>query len=53
MTRIGILGYGRIGQVHARTLRGMDDAQIVAVSDYFPEAAEKLAAEGIDAEVID
>lgn len=43
MIRIGILGCGRIGQVHARTLRGMDDAQIVAVSDFFPETAEKLA----------
>lgn len=43
MIRIGILGCGRIGQVHARTLRTMDDAQIVAVSDFFPEAAEKLA----------
>ncbi len=43
MIRIGILGCGRIGQVHARTLRGMDTAQIVAVSDFFPDAAETLA----------
>ncbi len=43
MIRIGILGCGRIGQVHARTLRSMDAAQIVAVSDFFPETAEKLA----------
>ena len=43
MIRIGILGCGRIGQVHARTLRSMDEAQIVAVSDFFPEAAEALA----------
>ncbi|WP_377509206.1 inositol 2-dehydrogenase [Octadecabacter sp. R77987] len=44
MTRIGILGCGRIGQVHARTLRGMDDVTIVAVSDFFAHAAETLAA---------
>lgn len=43
MIRIGILGCGRIGQVHARTLRTMDDTIIVAVSDFFPEAAETLA----------
>ncbi|GAA3855458.1 inositol 2-dehydrogenase [Celeribacter arenosi] len=43
MIRIGILGCGRIGQVHARTLRRMDNATIVAVSDFFPEAAETLA----------
>ncbi len=43
MVRIGILGCGRIGQVHARTLRALDTAQVVAVSDFFPEAAEKLA----------
>lgn len=43
MVRIGLLGCGRIGQVHARTLRGMDTAQVVAVSDFFPDAAEKLA----------
>jgi len=43
MIRIGLLGCGRIGQVHAATLRGLDDAAVVAVSDFFPEAAEKLA----------
>lgn len=43
MTRIGILGCGRIGQVHAKTLRQMEDATVVAVSDFFPDAAEKLA----------
>jgi myo-inositol 2-dehydrogenase/D-chiro-inositol 1-dehydrogenase len=43
MIRIGLLGCGRIGQVHARTRRGMDSATVVAVSDFFPKAAEKLA----------
>lgn len=43
MIRIGLLGCGRIGQVHARTLRGIDDARIVAVSDALPEAAQAMA----------
>lgn len=43
MIRIGILGCGRIGQVHAKTLRGMDTAKIIAVSDFFPDAAQQLA----------
>jgi len=43
MLKIGILGAGRIGQVHARTLRGIDSARVVAISDFFPETAAKLA----------
>lgn len=43
MIRIGILGAGRIGQVHAKTLRNLSGASIVAVSDFFPDAAQKLA----------
>ena len=43
MLNIGILGAGRIGQVHGATLRGMTTARAAAVSDFFPEAAEKLA----------
>lgn len=45
MLRIGILGAGRIGQVHGRTLKYLDSAKAVAVSDYFDEAAQKLAHE--------
>lgn len=45
MLRIGILGAGRIGQVHGKTLKHLDTAQAVAVSDYFEEAAKKLADE--------
>lgn len=45
MLRVGILGAGRIGQVHGRTLKHLDVAQAVAVSDYFEEAAQKLADE--------
>lgn len=43
MIRIGVLGCGRIGQVHARTLRALETAKIVVVSDFVPAAAEALA----------
>ncbi|MEM8851450.1 MAG: inositol 2-dehydrogenase [Pseudomonadota bacterium] len=43
MLRIGILGCGRIGQVHARSLKAMDDACVVAVADAVPEAAAAVA----------
>ncbi|MEM0947116.1 MAG: inositol 2-dehydrogenase [Pseudomonadota bacterium] len=43
MLRIGILGCGRIGQVHAQSLKGMDEATIVAVADAVPASAEALA----------
>lgn len=43
MIRIALLGAGRIGQVHARTIRMLDNATVTAVSDVFPEAAQKLA----------
>lgn len=44
MLNIGILGAGRIGQVHGETLRGMTTARAAAVSDFVPTAAEALAA---------
>lgn len=44
MLRIGILGTGRIGQVHAASLMRLVDANLVAVSDAIPAAAEALAA---------
>lgn len=43
MLRIGLLGCGRIGQVHARAIKGRSDATVVAVSDAIPEAAAALA----------
>ena len=43
MVRIALLGAGRIGQVHARTIKGMDGATVTAVSDFFPETAQALA----------
>jgi myo-inositol 2-dehydrogenase/D-chiro-inositol 1-dehydrogenase len=45
MLKIGILGCGRIGQVHARSIKGLDDATIVAVADALPGAAAALAAD--------
>lgn len=44
MVNIGILGCGRIGQVHARSIGHIDKARLSAVSDAFPAAAEALAA---------
>ncbi len=43
MINIGILGCGRIGQVHGATLRTMTTAKAVAVADALPEAAQALA----------
>lgn len=45
MLNIGLLGCGRIGQVHARSLKHMDEARAVAVADAVPEAANALAGE--------
>ena len=43
MLRIALLGCGRIGQVHGKTIKGMDDATVTAVSDFMPAAAQALA----------
>lgn len=43
MLRVGLLGAGRIGAVHARAIAGHSGSDLVAVSDAFPEAAERLA----------
>ncbi len=43
MLNIGILGAGRIGQVHGATLAQMSRARAAAVSDFLPEAAQALA----------
>lgn len=42
--RFALLGAGRIGQVHARAVTGNPQAQLVAVADVFPKAAESLIA---------
>ena len=44
MLKVGILGCGRIGQVHARSIRNLDNARVVAVADAMEPAAEALAA---------
>ena len=43
MLRIGILGCGRIGQVHARSIKALEGARVVAVADAIPAAAQALA----------
>jgi myo-inositol 2-dehydrogenase/D-chiro-inositol 1-dehydrogenase len=44
--RVGLIGAGRIGRVHAQNLAyRIPEADLVAVSDIFEEAAHKLAAE--------
>ena len=44
MVRFGILGAGRIGNVHGRTIAGSSRASVAYVADAIPEAAQKLAA---------
>lgn len=43
--RLGIIGAGRIGKVHARSLSMVPGAKVVAVSDVFVDAAKQLAAD--------
>lgn len=44
MTRVAVLGAGRIGQIHAANVAAHPRATLVAVSDAIPAAAESLAA---------
>ncbi len=44
MLRIGLLGCGRIGQVHARSIKALGAVEVVAVADVLPAAAQALAA---------
>jgi len=43
MLNIAILGCGRIGQVHAATIKSMTTARVTAVADAFPDPANALA----------
>ncbi len=43
MLRVGLLGAGRIGIVHAKAISSHPDSRLVAVSDAVAESAEKLA----------
>ena len=45
MLKVGLLGAGRIGKVHARAIEADPDSQLVAVSDALAENAEVLAAD--------
>lgn len=54
MLNTALLGAGRIGQVHARSIAGHRDSQLVAVADVVADAARKLAAEyGAQARSVD
>ena len=43
MISIGLLGCGRIGQVHAGSIARVENATLTAVADAMPQAAEVLA----------
>ncbi|KXU84568.1 inositol 2-dehydrogenase [Caballeronia megalochromosomata] len=45
MLNVALLGAGRIGQVHARSIRANPDSRLVAVSDLVTDAARQLAAQ--------
>ena len=45
MLKVGLLGAGRIAGVHATAISSNPGSTLAAVSDYFPENAEKLAAQ--------
>lgn len=45
MLRIGLLGAGRIGRVHAKAITAHPQSQLCAVSDAIEDAAQGLAAE--------
>ena len=42
--RLGLLGAGRIGKVHAKAIAANPGARLIAVADAFPDAAAALAA---------
>ena len=43
MLKIGLLGAGRIAGVHAATISQNQQSKLVAISDFYPEVADKLA----------
>ena len=44
MLKVGLLGAGRIGHVHAKAIAGHPGSELVAVSDVNAASADKLAA---------
>lgn len=54
MLRVALLGAGRIGQVHAKSMTANADSRLVAVADAHAEAAQALAAQvGAEARSVD
>jgi myo-inositol 2-dehydrogenase/D-chiro-inositol 1-dehydrogenase len=54
MLKVGLLGAGRIAGVHATAITSNPGSTLVAVSDYLPENAEKLASQyGAEARTTD
>lgn len=50
MLNVALLGAGRIGQVHARSIQANRDCKLVAVADVIGEAAQTLASQyGVEA----
>ena len=45
MIRFGVLGAGRIGKVHSRTIASNPKAKLAYIADAVPAAAEALAAQ--------
>lgn len=45
MMKVGLLGAGRIGAVHAAAITAHRGSELVSISDHYPEVAEKLANE--------
>ena len=43
MLKIGLLGAGRIAGVHAAAISQNPQSKLVAISDFYPEVADKLA----------
>jgi len=43
--RIAVLGAGQFGTLHARTLAGLPEAELVAIGDAVPQRAQTLATE--------
>lgn len=43
--KVGIIGAGRIGQVHAKAISGMQGAEVVTIADPFEKFGKKAAAD--------
>lgn len=43
MLKVGLLGAGRIGAVHAAAISSHPESKLVAISDFYPETSKSLA----------